>query len=105
VPEKLSATHQEYREARDRGDVLVFIQEGVTREPLQEAFIREVQSWSGGQYTANFSTPDELHDGVIRALHELELSRKLAASTNLSCLDAQRRCWSTSGHRPTRASA
>jgi hypothetical protein len=78
-PEQLSATHQEYREARDRGDVLVFIQDSVTREPLQEAFVREVQSWFGGQYTANFSTPDELHDGVIRALHELELSRKTAS--------------------------
>src|SRR5437879_5206490 len=40
-PEQLSGTHQEYREARDRGDVLVFIQEGVTREPLQEALVRE----------------------------------------------------------------
>ena len=72
----LSATHEEYREARERGDVLVFIQEGVTREPLQDAFVREVQSWSGGQYTATFSTADELHDAVIRALHELELARR-----------------------------
>jgi hypothetical protein len=75
-PEQLSPTHQEYREARDRGDVLVFIQKDVTREPLQEAFVREVQSWSGGQYTAQFSTADELYDAVIRALHDLELSRK-----------------------------
>ena len=73
---ELSPTHQEYREARDRGDVLVFIQKDVTREPLQEAFVREVQIWSGGQYTAQFSTADELHDAVIRALHDLELSRK-----------------------------
>jgi hypothetical protein len=75
-PEQLSPTHQEYREARDRGDVLVFIQEGVAREASQEAFVREVQGWSGGQYTATFSTPEELHDAVIRALHELELSRR-----------------------------
>lgn len=72
----LSATHEEYHEARDRGDVLVFIQDGVTRAPLQQAFLSEVQAWSQGHYTATFSTVDDLHDAVIRALHELELSRK-----------------------------
>lgn len=73
---KLSPTHEEYREAREHGDVLVFIQDGVTREPRQDEFVREVQAWSKGHYTGSFSTPEELQDGVIGALHELEISRK-----------------------------
>lgn len=74
--EQLSPTHEEYREARDRGDVLVFIQDGVAREHRQQEFVSEVQAWSRGHYTANFSLPAELQEAVTRALHELELSRK-----------------------------
>ncbi|MBI4494727.1 MAG: DUF4062 domain-containing protein [Chloroflexi bacterium] len=71
----LSATHEEYREARDRCPVLVFVQDGVQREPKQEAFVGEVRGWVAGHYTASFSTPDDLRDAVTRALHELALSR------------------------------
>ena len=77
--QQLSATHEEYREARERGDVLVFIQEGVTPELRQQAFVDEVQSWSRGHYTASFSTPEELQDAATWALHELEVSRKTGA--------------------------
>ncbi len=44
-PDGLSATHEEYREARSRGPVLAFVEEGVTHEPKQAAFISEVQAW------------------------------------------------------------
>lgn len=73
--EQLSPTHEEYREARDHKDVLVFIQQGVAPEPRQEDFIREVQAWSQGKFTANFSTPEDLQQAVIRDLHDFELSR------------------------------
>jgi len=72
----LSATHEEYREARDRGGVLVFLQSGAIPEPRQEAFVKEVQEWSQGHFTATFATPDELKEAVTSALHEFELSRK-----------------------------
>jgi hypothetical protein len=71
----LSPTHEEFSEARERSRVLVFVQEGVTREPSQEKFLREVRDWATGQYTASFTTPDELRDAIIGALHELELAQ------------------------------
>ena len=70
----ISATHEEYAEARQRCPVLAFIQDEVEFEPQQESFISEVQSWDSGHYTSTFHTPDDLRDLVIRALHDLELS-------------------------------
>jgi phage baseplate assembly protein W len=55
--------------------VLVFVQEGVDREPRQDAFVKEVQGWSRGQYTSSFSSPEDLQEAVTRAIHELELSK------------------------------
>jgi len=71
----LSPTHEEYREARDRRPVIVLVQEGVTRETEQAAFLAEVQDWSHGQFSASFQDVETLRDGLIRALHQLELSR------------------------------
>ena len=70
----LSATHEEYREARGRSPVLAFVQENVEYEADQKEFLGEVQDWTSGQYTADFSTPDTLRDAVTRGLHQLELS-------------------------------
>lgn len=72
----LSATHEEYREARERCDVLVFVQQGIELEPGQKAFVREAQDWSAGQYTEPFRTAEELRDLVTRRLHELELAKQ-----------------------------
>lgn len=72
----LSPTHEEYREAREGGSVLVFIQEGVEREPRQAALVTEVQEWSRGQFTAGFRTADDLRDAVTSALHEFEILRR-----------------------------
>lgn len=69
----LSATHEEYREARDTKPVLVFIQDGVDPEPEQAAFIKEVQGWEHGHFTTNFTTADELREKVIRNLHDYTL--------------------------------
>lgn len=71
----LSATHEEYREAKQRLDVLVFVERGVTFEPAQEEFVREVQDWARGHYTDEFSSPAELRDLVSRRLHELAMSK------------------------------
>jgi hypothetical protein len=70
----LSATHEEYREARERRPVLAFVQDGIDREPEQQRFIEEVEGWASGRITAHFRDPEELRDLVTRALHELEFS-------------------------------
>jgi hypothetical protein len=74
-PSGLSATDEEYREARERCPVLVFVQQGVDLEPAQHEFLREVQAWASGHLTAPFSNPEELRDAVSAALHDLELTR------------------------------
>lgn len=70
----LSATHEEYQEARDTRPVIVFIEEGLDAEPQQGAFIREVQGWERGHFTAEFRDADDLRDKVIRAMHDYVLT-------------------------------
>lgn len=74
----LSATHEEYREARDTRPVLVFIQKGVESELQQYEFIREVQGWEQGHFTAEFEDSEGLRDKVIRALHDYVLANEAA---------------------------
>ncbi|MBI4220647.1 MAG: DUF4062 domain-containing protein [Chloroflexi bacterium] len=71
----LSPTHEEYREARERCQVLVFAEQGVEYERAQQEFLREVQGWTTGHYTAFFSDAEELRDAVTAALRDLELAR------------------------------
>ncbi len=73
-PSGLSATHEEYREARGAKPVLAFIQQGVEREPQQATFIQEVEDWEQGQFRAAFSTRDQLRNEVTRAIHTRELA-------------------------------
>ncbi len=70
----LSATHEEYREARERCPVLVMVQDGVERENAQAEFLREVRDWAQGHYTGSFASAAQLRDAVTRALHELEIA-------------------------------
>ena len=65
----LSATHEEYREARESGSVLAFVQECDVRSEEQTAFVQEVRNWEQGHYTASFRNANDLHDKVIRSLH------------------------------------
>jgi len=74
-PSGSSATQEEFREARDRRPILVFISDEPDREPAQRAFVAEVQSWQGGQFTEQFASAEELRSAVTRALHRWELSR------------------------------
>jgi hypothetical protein len=71
----LAPTHEEYREARERCPVLIFVEQGANLEPAQREFLREVQGWTTGHYTASFSDADDLRDAVTAALRDLELSR------------------------------
>jgi hypothetical protein len=71
----LSATHEEYRDAKGRKPVIAFVQEGVTPDPDQAAFIREVQGWEGGLFRGGFREATDLQQGVTRALHDYELTK------------------------------
>jgi hypothetical protein len=75
-PSGLSATHEEYREAKSRCPVVALVQRDVEREASQQEFIDEVRGWAGGALTGDFSTAEELKDAVTRALHELELTQQ-----------------------------
>lgn len=68
-PSGLSATHEEYREARSHQPVLAFVQEDVDYEPDQVEFIQEVREWESGSLTVSFTTEDELRSAVTQALH------------------------------------
>jgi len=70
----LSATHQEYREARETKPVLAFVQEGISPGPEQAAFITEVQAWEGGLFRGSFVNAEDLQDSVTRALHDVTLA-------------------------------
>lgn len=70
----LSATHEEYREARDTKPILAFVQEGISPDPEQTAFITEVQGWEGGLFRGGFRDADDLQAAIIRALHDLTLA-------------------------------
>jgi hypothetical protein len=74
---RLSATHEEYREAKDGKPVLVFVGATDQREPEQDAFIAEAREWQSGQYTSSFSSSDELRDAVVRALRDFELGQAI----------------------------
>lgn len=75
----LSATHEEYREARQTKPVLAFVQQGVTPDPQQAAFIAEVQGWEGGLFRGGFNDPADLQAGVIRALHDNAVATVIGA--------------------------
>ena len=72
----LSATHEEYREAKNNAYVMAFVQSGVTPEPRQQEFIAEVQGWEKGRFTEAFTTTEDLHDAVARGVHEFLLLKE-----------------------------
>jgi uncharacterized protein DUF4062 len=84
----LSATHEEYREAKERCPVIAFVEQGVTRDADQAAFVREVQSWESGLYRDGFSGADQLRQLITLRLHEWELANA-ARPVNESQLLAQ----------------
>jgi hypothetical protein len=71
----LSATHEEFREARSSKPTLVFVQQGISAESQQAALIAEARDWAGGGIAPSFRDADVLQAAIIRGLHDLELSR------------------------------
>lgn len=77
-PSGLSATHEEYQEAKRHCPVLAFVQQGVDLEPAQAAFVDEVQGWASGHYTQSFRDADDLRRAVTRAIRDHEVSKAVA---------------------------
>lgn len=75
LPSGLSATHEEYREARERGTVLAFVSKGAAFEAKQAEFVGEVRDWQGGLNTDDFAGPEELQRKVTRSLYDFALRR------------------------------
>ena len=75
----LSATHEEYREARETSrPVFAFIAADAQRTPAQAEFIREVRDWEQGQYTSSFHDAADLQAKVTQGLHRYALTQAAA---------------------------
>ena len=103
-PSGLSATHEEYREAKGRKPVIAFVQEAVSRDPQQTEFVAEVQAWEGGLFRGSFSTPADLKISLTRALHDYELANAVGPIDHenllaraIAVLPSERRGYSSSG--------
>lgn len=88
-PSGISATHEEYLEARERVPVLVFVQKEVVREARQEELISEVRRWESGHSTESFTNSNDLQELVTKRLHQLDV---VLAQTPLDSESMVRRC-------------
>ena len=73
-PSGVSATNEEWNEAKETKRVLVFVEEGVEREPRQATFVHEVEAWASGRFRAGFRTPRELQIAIGQALNDWQRS-------------------------------
>jgi len=73
-PSGLSATHEEFIEAKNSKAIIAFVESGVSFEDKQAKFVEAVQDWQGGKFTKEFSDADELASLVTRAIHEYIVS-------------------------------
>jgi Domain of unknown function (DUF4062) len=103
-PSGLSATHEEYRDAKGRKPVIAFVEEGISRDPQQIDFVAEVQAWEGGLFRGGFSTVSDLRISLTRALHDYELANAVGpvdhgeiVARALAMLPSERRGYSSEG--------
>ncbi len=75
----LSATHEEYVEAKERCQVFAFVQSGCTFEENQKEFIEEIRHYNTGHYTNNFSDKADLRDSIIKTLHQWVASQSFGS--------------------------
>ena len=75
----LSATHEEYEEAKGRKFVFAFVQEGIECEAKQADFVGEVQGWESGLFHSGFTTAESLRQAVTRALHDYAIANARGA--------------------------
>ena len=74
APSGRSATEEEYREARlQQTPILVFVQDGISREPDQQGFVTKVEDYIHGHFRRSFQSPDDLRRLVKEAVMERDL--------------------------------
>lgn len=75
-PSGLAVTEEEYNEARkSHKHVFVFLQDGVAREPQQQAFVDRVQHYVDGHWRKVFNHPADLRELVRSALAAADLAQ------------------------------
>ena len=75
APSGHSATEEEYREASRRHmPILVFVQDGISTEPGQQAFIAKVENYIHGHFRKSFRSSEQLKQLVKDAVMERDLS-------------------------------
>lgn len=82
----LSATHEEFEEAKRGGKpVLVFVESKTCFDQKQEQLIDKIKRWDSGQTLKNFSNLADLKCKVMRSLHKLilDISSPSVDSTSL----------------------
>jgi hypothetical protein len=77
-PSGISATHEEYREARRARQVFAFVKEGISPDADQAKFISEVQAWDSGLHRRAYKTVAGLRKEVTNSLHRWQLSNAAA---------------------------
>lgn len=74
APSGRSATEEEYQEAiRRHIPILVFVQDGISREPDQQGFVTKVEDYIHGHFRKSFQSPDDLRRLVKEAVMERDL--------------------------------
>ena len=71
APSGRSATEEEYHEARlQQMPILVFVQDGISKEPDQQEFIDRVEDYIHGHFRKSFRRSDDLKQLVKEAVME-----------------------------------
>ena len=103
-PSGLSATHEEYRDAKGRKPVIAFVQGGICPDAQQSEFVAEVQAWEGGLFRGSFSAVSDLRISLTRALHDYQLANAVGpldpeelVTRALAILPSDRRGYSSQG--------
>lgn len=83
----LSATHEEYNEARERIPVYVFIERRDDYEDNQRKFMAAVQYWNSGHLADYFTSPPQLQRLVAQAINQSGERTQLTTADRDSLLD------------------
>lgn len=74
APSGISATEEEYNEARrTHKRIFVFLEKVVSREPRQEDFVKKVQDYIGGHWRKVYSEPQDLIKLIPEAISAEDL--------------------------------
>ena len=79
-PEGISVVEFEYELARaaNPGKILIYVKDGLTREPRLEKFINRLQDFERGHVTSLFTEPDDLYQKIQR-----DVTRWLASQVTI----------------------